>query len=90
MNVMNAIQCNCQTAYAVMCDMGALMIEKRVNVTIRQEPYVAVDGCVKGLPSGMDVYVSDTGQKKAAIVVNDVRMESLCVDELTHEHGVCV
>lgn len=86
---MCVLQCNCQRAYAVMCDLGEVMRERDVSVALLQEPYVQ-DKCVRGLPSSMDVAVDGRKSPKAAIVVNDPRLEVMRVMECTNEYGVCV
>lgn len=88
-SILNVIQCNCQRAYAVMCDIGSVMCEHRISVALLQEPYVK-DGCVRGLPMSMDVFACDSGPVKAAVVVNDPNLNVMCVSECTNEYGVCV
>ncbi|KMQ89014.1 reverse [Lasius niger] len=80
---------NCQRAYAVMCDLGELLCERRVSVALLQEPYVR-DGRVTGLPVSMDVVVCESDSIKAAVVVNDSKLDEMCVRECTNEYGVCV
>lgn len=89
---LNIVQCNCQRAYAVMCDLGETMCERRVSVALLQEPYVR-DRRVCGLPVSMDVIV-DEGETecgiKTAVVVNDPKLELMYVREYTNEYDVCV
>lgn len=83
------LQCNCQRAYAVMCDLSGVIVDKCVTVALLQELYV-INGRMSGLPIGWDVYTYQNEPIKAAVVVNDVRGESMCVSECTSEYGVCV
>lgn len=83
------MQSNCQRAYAVMCDVGAVMSERRVSVALLQEPYVR-KGRIVGLPSRMDVFANKGEMVKAAVVVNDPGLEVMCVRECTNEWGECV
>lgn len=55
-----------------------------------QELHLAVNACVNGLPAYINVYVTEVGHKKAAEVINDGGMESMCARERTNECGVCV
>lgn len=86
---MCVLQYNCQRAYAAMCDLGEVMSERGVSVALLQEPYVQ-DECVRGLPLSMDVIVDGRKSPKAAIVVNDPKLEVMCVRECTNKYGVCV
>lgn len=86
---LNVVQCNCQRSYAVMCDLGEMLCERRVSVALLQEPYVKA-GCVRGLPVNMDVIMGESEAVKAVVVVNDPKIEMMCVRECTNEHGVCV
>lgn len=86
---LKVVQCNCQRAYAVMCDMGVMLGERRVSVALLQEPYVK-DGRVLGLPLSMDVIVCENGCVRVAVVVNDPKLDVMCVRECTDECGVCV
>lgn len=83
------LQCNCQRAYGVLCDLGNVMNEQCVSVALLQELYVS-HGCVKGLPSAWRVYVCESNPAKAAVVIRDVNVEAVCVSECTDEYGVCV
>lgn len=85
----NVVQYNCQRAYAVMCDLGEMMRERRVSVALLQEPYER-HGRVVGLPINMDVIVCESGTVKAAVVVNDSRLDVMCVRECTNKLGVSV
>ena len=58
-------------------------------MALLQEPYVS-HGCVVGLPLSMDVVIYEGMNAKAAVVVNDPKLEIMCVRECTDECGVCV
>lgn len=86
---LNVVQCNCQRAYAVMSDLGELLCERRVSVALLQEPYVR-HGRVAGLPLSMDVVVCESEPIGAAVVVNDPKLDIMCVRECTNDYGVCM
>jgi len=67
-----------------MCDLGEVLCEQRVSVALLQEPYIR-SGYVCGLPMNMNVYINDGVVTKAAVVVNDPNLESMCVRECTNE-----
>lgn len=73
---MRIVQLNCQNAYSVMCDLGNVMCEKKVDVLLLHEPYVSNDR-VCGLPNGARVYMK-AGGGKAAVVVNGENKCDLC------------
>lgn len=85
----NVVQLNCQRAYAVMCDLGEWLCERRVSVALLQEPCVR-QGRVVGLPLSMDVIVCEGENLKAAVVICDPGLDVMCVRECTNEYGVCV
>lgn len=82
------LQLNCQKSYKVMCDLGVIMSDEKINIALLQEPYVS-NGRVCGLPCDMRV-ISCGVNAKTAVVVNDYSMEIVAVDECVSEHGVCV
>ena len=56
------IQLNCQRAYGALCDVGRVLSEKRVSVTVQQEVYlscgsVCVDCPVPGEFSRVNVHL---------------------------------
>lgn len=86
---MNFFQVNGQGSYDCMCDLGVNMRRMNVRITLLQEPYVDVrNGCVKGLPTDMKVFLNKCG--RSAIVVDDVNVECMLMNELSGDWGVCV
>ena len=85
----NIVQLNCQRSYFVLCDVGRVMSEKRVSVALLQELYVSC-GNVGGLPSCWRVFTCERAPSRAAVVVNDIAIEAMCVNDCTNEYGVCM
>lgn len=79
------LQINCQSSYAVMCDVGQLLCERDCVVALLQEPY-ASNGRVRGLPAAMRTF-SDS-RCHATVVVNDPTVECTLVNST--DWGVCV
>lgn len=82
------LQLNCGRSYGVMCELGVLMTEQRVDVALLQEPYVW-EGRVRGV-SGDFTVVAAEGQPKAAIVVRNALGDLGCVASMSDELRVCV
>lgn len=43
-----------------------------------------------GLPVGINVVTNGGINAKAAIVINDLKLELMCVEKCTNEYGICV
>ena len=86
-NEVRMLQLNCQKGYAVMSDLCEILVNERVDVCMLQEPYV-MEGRVRGLVSGMRVFVSENG--KAAVAVCSDAYECLELERMAGESGVCV
>lgn len=81
------LQYNCQRSYAVMSELGKVLYERGVNVAILQEPMFS-KGRVIGLPAGMRVFASASGN--SAIVVCDPSIDCMVMKVRKNMSGVCV
>lgn len=79
------LQLNCQGSYAVMCDLGRLLESGGSSFALVQEPYTT-NGCIRGLPAGMRVFLDL--RCNSAVIINDNNVECMIVS--VSEWGVCV
>lgn len=87
MDKLKIIQLNCQRSYDVMCDLGEILVQRKVSVALLQEPMVQCNK-VMGLPVGFKIFVSNDG--KSAIVVCDPMIESIMINKAKNAMGIAV
>ncbi|KAL7304831.1 hypothetical protein TKK_0003054 [Trichogramma kaykai] len=78
---------NCQRAKQVMYDLSKVLVDESIDVAILQEPW-SYGAEPVGVPGSFRKFRSNSG--KAAIIVNNSKMDCMLLNELTDENAVCV